>query len=451
MWECPDFFPLNVSSAGTSEDHAVVWVMKYSIGPGPSYEIPWGIPQPTDYYTTGTYDSSSFTGYDVNKYIYDEAMLRSKAVVLDNGAFYASKTFLFERSGDECSEAVCGERLLWGWVPEERPVDGRGQPFGWAGVMALPRTVRAYQKASAQAPSDPWYLQTQVVESVMTELRIDSSYTALESFTLNGSNSGHGHMQLDGVTGSQLDVQLKLDVKSMSIGSQCGLRVLSAFDGSEYTVVGLHLPHDDTSEGLVRAFVDTSHSCSDASAEVNRTSAFSASMALRDAAAEPSASVVNMRVIVDRSVIELFFADGKQVITRRVYPNSPDSSIQVFAFVSCEDDLNCECSFERVDAWRLRHANITTLDDNADDSPPPSDDEGGSDGNDQDEDTLSEIIGIPSWAAVSVIVVLGVCLVVGIVKFRDHYKRAQDDYRVDRPAAQDDANADYMQPLMVSA
>lgn len=31
--------------------------------------------------------------------------------------------------------------MLWGWVPEERSVDGHGAPYGWASVMSLPRVI----------------------------------------------------------------------------------------------------------------------------------------------------------------------------------------------------------------------------------------------------------------------------------------------------------------------
>jgi hypothetical protein len=40
-------------------------------------------------------------------------------------------------------------RLLFGWLPEERPVEADGAPYGWAGVMSLPRQLLPYQVREA--------------------------------------------------------------------------------------------------------------------------------------------------------------------------------------------------------------------------------------------------------------------------------------------------------------
>ena len=55
-----------------------------------------------------------------------------------------------------CSALLCSflcadvGRILFGWLPEERPVDGQGEPYGWAGAMSLPRLVVPYQVSACE-------------------------------------------------------------------------------------------------------------------------------------------------------------------------------------------------------------------------------------------------------------------------------------------------------------
>jgi beta-fructofuranosidase len=53
-----------------------------------------------------------------------------KSGTLDMGSFYAPKTQL-DRAG---------RRILWGWIPETRPVE-EYKAAGWAGMMSLPRVL----------------------------------------------------------------------------------------------------------------------------------------------------------------------------------------------------------------------------------------------------------------------------------------------------------------------
>jgi beta-fructofuranosidase len=50
--------------------------------------------------------------------------------ILDYGSFYAPKTQLDK----------AGNRILWGWITETRPVD-EYKAAGWAGMMSLPRVL----------------------------------------------------------------------------------------------------------------------------------------------------------------------------------------------------------------------------------------------------------------------------------------------------------------------
>jgi beta-fructofuranosidase len=93
VWECPDFFPLG-------DKHVLIYSTAGKV-----------------YWMAGALDAGmKFHAKD--------------AGVLDHGSFYAAKTQL-DRDGN---------RILWGWIPETRPLD-QYKAAGWAGVMSLPRVL----------------------------------------------------------------------------------------------------------------------------------------------------------------------------------------------------------------------------------------------------------------------------------------------------------------------
>ena len=94
MWECPDFFLLG-------DKHVLLYSTERKV-----------------YWEVGDYDQKALT------------FRSQKRGLLDSGAYYAPKSML-DRDGN---------RILWGWVPETRPVE-EYKAAGWAGLMALPRVL----------------------------------------------------------------------------------------------------------------------------------------------------------------------------------------------------------------------------------------------------------------------------------------------------------------------
>jgi beta-fructofuranosidase len=94
MWECPDFFPLG-------NKHVLFYSTERKV-----------------YWTVGEYDRK------------EQKYHPQKQGLLDSGSYYAPKSMLDEQ----------GNRILWGWVPETRPV-AEYKAAGWAGLMALPRVL----------------------------------------------------------------------------------------------------------------------------------------------------------------------------------------------------------------------------------------------------------------------------------------------------------------------
>ncbi|HEV2134598.1 MAG TPA: glycoside hydrolase family 32 protein [Terracidiphilus sp.] len=94
MWECPDFFPLG-------NRHVLIYSTK-----GKSR------------WMTGAFDRQALK------------FNPEQAGTLDTGAYYAAKT----------QTDKAGNRVLWGWIPETRPVEAY-RAAGWACLMSLPRIL----------------------------------------------------------------------------------------------------------------------------------------------------------------------------------------------------------------------------------------------------------------------------------------------------------------------
>jgi beta-fructofuranosidase len=94
MWECPDFFALR-------DKHVLIYSTQGKV-----------------FWQSGKLDAASMR------------FEPEHTGVLDHGSYYAPKTQL-DRDGN---------RILWGWLPELRPVQ-EYRAAGWAGMMSLPRVL----------------------------------------------------------------------------------------------------------------------------------------------------------------------------------------------------------------------------------------------------------------------------------------------------------------------
>jgi beta-fructofuranosidase len=94
MWECPDLFPLG-------NKHVLIYSTQGKV-----------------FWKTGELDAKDLIFHE------------EQSGLLDHGSFYAPKTQLDKT----------GNRTLWGWIPETRPV-AEYSAAGWAGLMSLPRVL----------------------------------------------------------------------------------------------------------------------------------------------------------------------------------------------------------------------------------------------------------------------------------------------------------------------
>ncbi|CAL9346766.1 Sucrose-6-phosphate hydrolase [Streptomyces sp. enrichment culture] len=176
--------------------------------------------------------------------------------------------------------------LMWGWAWEARD-EAWAHEAGWAGILTLPREVSlAADGTVAQRP-------------------------ARELLALRGPRilHGTGHVTRTepieiGQVGHTFDLTAALVPDTTGTS---GLRLITSTDGSEYLDISL----DPTAGRLI---VDRTHASPDARA---RGGAYTAPCP----AAERPHTPVELRVIADRSIAEVYLAD-EQVLTLRFYPST---------------------------------------------------------------------------------------------------------------------------------
>jgi sucrose-6-phosphate hydrolase SacC (GH32 family) len=360
MWECPDLFPLF--------DDSNIWIMKYSIGPGPSYSQPWGTPGPRDYYVTGSYSpTSNILDFERDPYQWEAGMNRSGLISLDMGTFYASKTYHMDGIG----------RILWGWIPEERLVDSHGDPYGWAGAIALPRLIIPYQIPG----KDGWYVRTPPLQDTLDQLYVPESSVIYQNQSISSTTLNTEMLFLNDITGSQLEILLYIDVEDMHQGDKCGVRVLSSLLDSdsvipspdtEFTDIGIQFLGNEMSQYAtsLELYVDTQYSTANQSSLVNRTTCSAYPIDLNQEiyfANINGAKTIQIQVLLDQSVIESFIASGSHAITRRSYPTYPLTSNHVQLFSSSSSSGNASvCNFKYLKVTKLRNANITQSNEDTD-------------------------------------------------------------------------------------
>jgi fructan beta-fructosidase len=269
QWECPDLFELEVEG----ERGRKRWVLDVDVNPG----APLG--GSADQYFVGTFDGTTFRSDNPP----------GTVLWADHGKdFYAS--------------------LSWSDLP---PSDPRRVWIAW---------MSNWQYAN-EDPTSPWrgmFTVPRALRLVPTRegLRLAQEPVA-ELETLRGPRSSvpargvAGSWAVEGVAGDGLDIVTEL---APGAASSFGLKVRKG--KGEETVVGY-----DTRAGEV--FVDRRRS---------GNVAVHADFPGRHVAPLPlDGGTLKLRVLVDRSSVEVFAGDGRAVITDRIYPGPASRGVEVWS------------------------------------------------------------------------------------------------------------------------
>ena len=218
-----------------------------------------------------------------------------------------------------------GRNIMFGWIADFRP-----------GAAAL----YGYERAAEAQPEERNLLAWASVVSLPRVLSLAADGTLaiapapeLESLRLNprrqaGIRVGADReVTLAAISGSCLELDLRLDPGD---ATAVGMKVLCAPDGSEQTTIS-YLP----GAGKLQVDFRRSSLADDLQYwdyDPERADAFRTTGTVQAAPFRlAEGGVLDLRVFIDRSVIEVF-ANGRQSLTQRVYPTRSDSTeVRLFA------------------------------------------------------------------------------------------------------------------------
>jgi beta-fructofuranosidase len=222
--------------------------------------------------------------------------------VLDYGGhFYAPQTMPDDN----------GRRLMWGWLWEGRS-DQAQRAAGWAGVLSMPRILTLRQDGSVgQAPAP-----------VLEVLR--DNHHRWTDVQLSSKSSE----ALASVQGDVLEINARI---LLGEADAVGLKVRCSPDGAEQTVIA----YDRVKQRLE---VDREHASLDPEAHRER---HGGPLVLR------AGEALELRVFLDRSVVEVF-GNNRVCVASRIYPSRSDSQgVDAFAWGG-----NAE--LQAMDIWTMR-------------------------------------------------------------------------------------------------
>ena len=289
-WECPDLFELPVQGeSGQSK-----WILQVDSGMG----HPW----------TGS-GCQYFVGeFDGVRFVNDNPP--ETALWLDWGRdFYAAQSYSDVPAED-------GRRIVIGWISNW--MYARQKPTSpWRGAQSVPRALQLRRFAEG----------LRLVQQPVREIEsLRGESLQLGDLSVEEANR---RIASAGFAGDTLEIHAEIEVGT---APDVGFRVLQG-EGEE-TLIGF-------TASPAEVYVDRSES--------GRVG-FHASFAGRHSARlDPSNGRVRLRILVDRSVVEVFAGDGRVAITDRVFPSPTSTGLSLYA-------VGGEARVARLRAWKIRSA-----------------------------------------------------------------------------------------------
>jgi beta-fructofuranosidase len=337
MWECPDFYPVTLSSSQGLETSVT--------GPDIKHVLKVSLDlKKHDYYSVGTYNATTDSYSPDNPSLDTGIGLR-----YDYGKFYASKTF-FDQSKNR--------RILWGWANESSSA-AADIAKGWSSVQCLPRHIWLDPITTTNLLQWP-------IEEV-DALRINK-------MTKTGLTLKEGEVVDLTRKGTQLDIEVEFAMPATTEGKaqspellaetgqlQCS-DLVAGLNHSGYGPFGLHvLATEDLVERTSiffyvfqqgkswRTLFCGDNSASSLQADVDKTTYGSY------VTVHASDTALAVRVLVDHSIVESFAQGGRTVFTSRVYPaRAIGSAARVYLFNNGSESV----TVKSVASWDMKSINI---------------------------------------------------------------------------------------------
>ena len=204
-----------------------------------------------------------------------------------------------------------GRRVMIAWITEGRTIEAMKEAK-WSGILSIPRDLSLGDDGLLKIKPSP---ELEILRKDHKSLT-DISLKADESITL------------EGISGNMIELMAKITPPA---NGKVGFKVCQSPDGSEETVITV-----DIDAGTLT--IDPSHSS--LRSDVTGKGAQVAPFVLTPG------EELELRIFIDRSIVEVF-ANGRQSVTKRIYPSKPDSlGIQAFS-------IGADSTIRSIDSWQM--------------------------------------------------------------------------------------------------
>lgn len=264
VWECPDLFPLQAA------DGTVKWVLMISTGANPN--------------TEGS-DAEYFIGQlsPEGKFVNDNPA--GKVLKTDWGKeFYASMSFA---GLPQQQRIVMAWMTNWDYAFE--------QPTGdWKGVLTIPRQL------SLVSTPDGWRLSQQPVQQ-LNALRSPLLHAGAMELQPGSTNL------LADLSAASYEIEAELRLPKQQPAHSFGFRLLENDTGTQFTKVGYTVADH-------KLLIDRSQSGITNFSPLFRT--------LQQTTLQQTDGIIRLRILVDRSTVEVFADNGQTVFSSIVFPDA---------------------------------------------------------------------------------------------------------------------------------
>ncbi len=195
---------------------------------------------------------------------------------VDN-SFFAPESLLDDR----------GRRIMWAWIFDSPGFKMRTD-FGWSGTMSLPRVLSLGEDGRLRMNPPEEMERLRYRNAGVRDLSVKAD----------------GELTVDGIAGTSLELNLEIQPTD---ARQVGIKVCCSPGGEEQTLI-----YYDSLEKQLK--VDTTQSSQSEGPKSIEAGPFE--LKVKEA--------LQLRVFVDKSVVEVF-ANGRQAVMRRIYPTRSDS------------------------------------------------------------------------------------------------------------------------------
>jgi sucrose-6-phosphate hydrolase SacC (GH32 family) len=278
LWECPDLFELPVYDSNGNKTGSK-WVLTVSINPTPTGGT--GM-----HYYVGNFDGNTFTR-DKNS---EELMWA------DFGAdFYAAVTW-----SNTYNQPEDGRRIWLGWMNNPAQYAGQIPTTPWRGAMTIPRELSLLEK------DEGIFLKQQPVDELKS-LRDTANEVIITNKRITTENL------LKDIDADMFEIEAEFNL-SDATATEFGFQVRKGENEAttiSYNVAEGKLIVDRTQSGKTDFHKDFP--------SIQQTN-----MTVKD-------GILNMKLLVDRSSVEVFAEEGTKVFTNQIFPSNSSRKIDLYA------------------------------------------------------------------------------------------------------------------------